>query len=515
MNGHSNSEYMQVAIEWREETGAAEYDVDAFIVLVSPQGVQDGSMRQTWNSMLLPLMESHLFQAAPFQTYAVPLPGRGEYRTVIFVGAGERPLSSEELRIAAAQAARTALKMRVKKLAWELSSPLLAFSAEQNAQVAAQALTEGLILGSYRPKQYKKQVSSYQGIELLIFLRSGKVGAAELSDWEEGIRRGRAYAESTCLARDLTNLPGNLLVPQDLAEAALKVAGQHGFEASVLDEKELKQLGLGGLIAVGQGSIHPPRLIMVKYQGKPEWDDVIGLVGKGITFDTGGISLKRRIGMEEMISDMGGAAAVLGVMNALGSLKPAVNVVMIIPAAENMPGGDAYKPGDIIRSFSGRTIEVLNTDAEGRVVLADAMTYARQQGAVKLIDVATLTGAVLSALGDVATGAISNDDAMLEEFILASKRSGEKVWPLPAYKEFWDMIKSDVADIKNSTGPRGATITAGLFIGTFAEGLPWIHLDIAGTAFLAKERGVNPKGATGVMVRTITEWILAQQGAAG
>lgn len=180
-----------------------------------------------------------------------------------------------------------------------------------------------------------------------------------------------AYAESTCLARDLTNLPGNMLVPEGLAEAALNVAAKHGFESAVLDERQLAELGMGGLLAVGQGSVHPPRLIMIRYQGRDKWDDVIGLVGKGITFDAGGISLKRRAGMEEMISDMGGAAAVLGVMNALGTLRPAVNVVMVIPAAENMPGGGAFKPGDVIRSYSGRTIEVLNTDAEGRVVLAD------------------------------------------------------------------------------------------------------------------------------------------------
>ncbi|MWV44203.1 leucyl aminopeptidase [Paenibacillus sp. HJL G12] len=511
MKGHSDSGSIQVSIDWKENLDAAQYDVDAFIVLVSPQGIQDGSMRQVWTSLLLPLMESHLFQAAPFQTYAVPLPGRGEYRTVIFVGAGERPLTSEELRIASAQAARMALKMRAKKLAWELSSPLVTFTAEQHARIAAQAMTEGMILGSYRHKQYKKSNSEYKGLEQLTFLRKGKVSGVEMADWEEGIARGRAFAESTCIARDLTNLPGNFLVPEDLARAAVEVAEKHGLESTVLDEKQLAAMGMGGLIAVGQGSVHPPRLIMIKYQGKDDWEDVIGLIGKGITFDTGGISLKRRVGMEEMISDMGGAAAVLGVMNALGRLRPAVNVVMVIPAAENMPAGNAFKPGDIIQSYSGRTIEVLNTDAEGRVVLADGMAYAREQGAAKLIDVATLTGAVLSALGDVATGVVTNDDTMLEEFILASKRTGEKVWPLPAYKEFWDMLKSDVADLSNSTGSRGAAITAGLFIGTFAEGLPWIHLDIAGTAFLNKERGVNPKGATGVMVRTLTEWILAQE----
>jgi len=511
MDGHSCSEMMQVSIEWIEEPDAVRMDVDAFIVLVSPQGVQHGSMRQAWNSLLLPLMERHLFQGAPFQTYAVPLQGRGESRTVIFVGVGERPLTSEELRVAAAQAAKAALKMRVRSLAWELNAPLVALTSEQDAAAAAQALTEGVILGAYRQRQYKQNAASYEGIEKLLLFRKGSVPSAEKADWEQGIRRGLAYAESVCLARDLTNLPGNMLVPDDLSKAAVSVAAKHGFESSVLDERQLEELGMGGLLAVGQGSAHPPRLVVIRYQGREQWEDVIGLVGKGITFDTGGISLKRRAGMEEMISDMAGAAAVLGVMNALGRLKPAVNVVMVIPTAENMPGGSAFKPGDVIRTYSGRTIEVLNTDAEGRVVLADGMTYAREQGATRLIDVATLTGAVLTAFGDVATGAVTNDDAMLEEFVLASKRSGEKVWPLPAYKEFWDMLKSDVADVKNSTGSRGAAITAGLFVGTFAEGLPWIHLDIAGTAFLAKERGVNPKGATGVMVRTITEWILAQE----
>ncbi len=236
----------------------------------------------------------------------------------------------------------------------------------------------------------------------------------------------------------------------------------------------------------------------------------MGLVGKGITFDTGGISLKRAPGMEELISDMGGAAAVLGVMEALGRLRPRINVVMVIPSAENMPSANAFKPGDIITSMSGRTIEVLNTDAEGRLVLGDALTYAREWGAKRIIDVATLTGAVLSTLGDIATGAVTNNEEFMERFLAASNVSGEKIWQLPAYPEFREMLKSEVADIRNAAGRFGGATTAGLFVGEFAEGLPWIHLDIAGTAFLSKERGVNPRGATGVMVRSMVQWLLSE-----
>lgn len=276
----------------------------------------------------------------------------------------------------------------------------------------------------------------------------------------------------------------------------------------MLDEREIELKGMGGLQAVGKGSVNPPRMIAIRYQGTNQWENVVGIVGKGITFDTGGISLKRAPGMEDMISDMGGAAAVLGVMEALGRLRPRINVVMLIPSAENMPAGNAFKPGDIITSLSGRTIEVLNTDAEGRVVLGDAITYAREWGAERIIDVATLTGAVLSILGDVATGAVTNDEGFLTELLEASRLSGEQIWALPVYPEFREMLKSEVADIRNAAGRYGGATTAGLFIGEFAEGLPWIHLDIAGTAFLSKERGVNPKGATGVMVRTLLEYLL-------
>lgn len=510
MNGHPFSEGQDITVTWKDHTEAAQLSMDALVVMVSQKDFEDNALSPSLAPIVQQLRDSRLFGAAFNQIHALPVPDSSGHRAVILVGIGERPLTSEELRLAAAQAAKTALKIQAHSLAWEVPMTMMRFTAEQNTITAAQALTEGFILGAYRIKQYKRNHPTYHGIKELVLFRKGNADPREAEEWRQGIVRGKAAAEATCLARDLTNLPGNMLVPEDLAKHAHRIARKHGMESHTLDVEEQKALGMGGLLSVGQGSIQPPRMIVMKYQGRDSWDDVIGLVGKGITFDTGGISLKKRLGMEEMISDMAGAAAVLGVMNALGTLKPKVNVVAVIPSAENMPGGGAFKPGDVIRSFSGRTIEVLNTDAEGRVVLADGMTYARQLGAVRLIDVATLTGAVVTALGDVATGAVTNDDTFLQELILASKRSGEKVWPLPAYKEFWDMLKSDVADIRNSTGGRGAAITAGLFIGTFAEGLPWVHLDIAGTAYAQKERGMNPKGGTGVMVRTLLEWILSQ-----
>jgi leucyl aminopeptidase len=297
-------------------------------------------------------------------------------------------------------------------------------------------------------------------------------------------------------------------VPKTLAEEANKLALQYGFECTVHDELEIEKLGMSGLHHVGKGSIHPPRMIVLKYQGLEQWTNVLGLVGKGITFDTGGISLKDAEGMEEMISDMGGAAVLLGVMQAIGKLKPKVNIIVIIPAAENMPSGSAFKPGDVISTLSGRTIEVLNTDAEGRIVLADGVTYAKQLGAERIIDVATLTGAVLYALGDVATAAITNHEGFLSELLKAAEQSGEKVWQLPAYPEYKEMLKSQIADIKNATTHRWAgVITGGLFVGLFAENTPWIHLDTGGTAWLWHERGLEPKGGTGAMVRTLVALI--------
>jgi leucyl aminopeptidase len=266
----------------------------------------------------------------------------------------------------------------------------------------------------------------------------------------------------------------------------------------------MEKLGMGALLAVNQGSSQPPKMIVLKYQGKEEWKDVIGLVGKGITFDTGGYSIKTKAGIVGMKSDMGGAAAVLGAMEIIGELKPEQNVVAVIPSTDNMISGTAFKPDDVITSMSGKTIEVLNTDAEGRLVLADAMTYAKHHGADYLVDIATLTGGVITALGLHTSGALTNNEEFFEQVLEASYESGEPIWRLPLFERDIERVRgSKIADLNNSPGAEGHAIMGGAFVGEFAEGTPWVHLDIAGTATTSKEYDLGPAGATGVMARTL------------
>ncbi|MEX2460514.1 MAG: leucyl aminopeptidase [Paenibacillaceae bacterium] len=452
------------------------------------------------------LKEQKLFTGALHEVELIPTHGLFPTPYLVLIGLGDSsPTPLQAWREAAAVAAKVALKTHLSRLAVRL----IGVNADENLDVhtkshIAAALTEGFLLGSYRIKSYQRdlevntsllEVAYYDDSEQMI------TGEVEL---EEAIHNAIVYAEATNYARDLTNLPSNLLTPENLAEEAQKLASLYGFECIIHNELEIEKLKMSGLHHVGKGSVHPPRMIVLKYQGQEQWTDVLGLVGKGITFDTGGISLKDPAGMEEMISDMGGSAVLLGVMQAIGKLKPKINVVVVIPAAENMPSGSAYKPGDVIPTLSGRTVEVLNTDAEGRIVLADGVTYAKQLGATRIIDIATLTGAVLVALGDVATAAITNDESFLKQLLKTADQNGEKVWQLPVYPEYKEMLKSEIADVKNSTAKRWAgAITGGLFVGTFAEETPWIHLDTGGTAWLWHERGLDPKGGTGAMVRTL------------
>lgn len=483
---------------------------DALVLLVSEVEVKQGGLSAEWDEKIRLLGKTGLFEGKLNQTYILPAESKYGCPIVILVGRGKELLTTDNLRLMATTIARSAYKLKVAKLVFQLPENLQQWTEIKTVDTVAYALTEGLLLGAYRRSIYKQVQPHYKGITSFVYSSEKKTEEAEGNRWNQGIERGQAFGEATNLARNLINIPGNLLTPSELAMAAIEIAERHNLPAEVFDEREIEQKGMGGLLAVGKGSINPPRMIVIRYQGTGDWDNVIGIVGKGITFDTGGISLKRALGMEDMISDMGGAATVLGVMEALGRLRPQINVVMVIPSAENMPSANAFKPGDIITTLSGRTIEVLNTDAEGRLVLADALTYAREWGAERMIDVATLTGAVVSILGDIATGAVTNDEEFMQEILEASRRSGEKIWQLPAFSEFREMLKSEVADLRNTAGRYGGGTTAGLFIGEFAEGLPWVHLDIAGTAFLSKELGVNPKGATGVMVRTLLEWMLSQ-----
>lgn len=496
-------------IECSSQMAFRELQCDALILIISGAEVEPGGLPEEWSDRIRLLGKHNLFSGKLNQTYVLPMENSSSCPIVILVGRGDQPLTTEDLRQIAAQGIRSALKLRADKLLFGVPDQLQDITIDKDISKMAYAFTEGIVLGSYRRNTYKLNSSQYTGPTSVKF-SINKLDDATERKWMLGIQRGQALGEATNLARNLTNRPGNLLTPSELAIAAMEIADRHGFPSEVLDEREIELKGMGGLLAVGKGSVNPPRMIVIRYQGTGQWDNVVGLIGKGVTFDTGGISLKRTQGMESMISDMGGAAAVLGVMEALGRLRPRINVIMVIPAAENMPSANAYKPGDVITSLSGRTIEVLNTDAEGRVLLADALTYAREWGATRFIDVATLTAAVLSVLGDIATGAVTNNEDFLREFLAASCSSGEKIWQLPAYPEFREMLNSEVADLRNTAGRYGGATTAGMFIGEFAEGLPWIHLDIAGTAFLSRERGVNPKGATGVMVRSILHWLLSE-----
>jgi leucyl aminopeptidase len=458
--------------------------------------------------------DSGLFKAEPSETQIIPTLGLISGGHVVFVGIDAAPHSVDSLRKAAAAASRVAKRLKAEHVRILLERPIYAGDVGCDSIQAAQALTEGFILGGHERKPQRRDTVSRPAVKTVYFSPFQPEGSENPNDfgsaWEAGISRGKLFGEATCYARDLTNLPGNKLTPEKLAQEAEELATSLGIDIEVLDEWSAAEQGMGGLLGVGQGSVNLPRMIIMHYTGAPENKEVWAIVGKGITFDTGGISLKRADGMEEMISDMGGAAAVLGAMRIIGELKPAVNVIAVIPAAENMPSDRALKPGDVITSMSGRTIEIVNTDAEGRLVLADGLTAAIKRGATRIVDVATLTGAVMVALGDVATGAVTNDEVFLQQVIAAGRRSGERIWPLPSYPEYRKQIESDAADLKNSGGRYGGTITGGLFIGTFAEEVPWVHLDIAGTAWLHKDRDWEVKGATGVMTRTLAELLLHQ-----
>jgi leucyl aminopeptidase len=358
-------------------------------------------------------------------------------------------------------------------------------------------MAEGAITGDFEPDRNKSKQEA-KHMNSLLFLADG--GATELA---VALRNGAVIGEAQNFARQLANEPGNLLPPLALAEAARQMAAETGLDCEVLDEDRMRQLGMGSLLAVAQGSAQPPALILVRYQPEQTTSGVhLGLVGKGVTFDTGGISIKPSEGMEKMKYDMAGGAAVLGAMRAIAALKPKVRVTALVPAVENMPGSRAVRPGDIVKSLSGKTVEILNTDAEGRLILIDAITYAKQLGVTHMVDAATLTGAITIALGAVNVGAFSNNAGWQSQVLAAAAEAGEKMWAMPMDEEYKDLLKSAFADMPN-IGSRGAgSITAALFLQEWVEDTPWVHLDIAGTAWLDEAKPFAAKGPTGVGLRT-------------
>ncbi len=370
----------------------------------------------------------------------------------------------------------------------------------------AGAAVEGAVLGEFEPDRYKTGKKESKPVD-----RFTVVAVAGGADLDAAVERARLAAESQNFTRDLVNEPANRLTPMLLAERARAVAEEFGLEFEALDRERMNQLGMGSLLGVAIGSAEPPVLIVLRYRpAAPDGSDHLGLVGKGVTFDTGGISIKPADGMEKMKYDMAGGAAMIGAMRAIAQLKPSIPVTALIPAVENMPGSRAQRPGDIVTALSGKTIEVINTDAEGRLILADALTYARRLGCTHLVDAATLTGAIVVALGHINVGLFANDDSLRDRVMAAARAEGEKMWHMPLEDEYKDYLKSAFADIPNVGGRWGGAITAAMFLKEFAETTPWVHLDIAGTAWLDDAKPFLAKGPTGVPVRSLvrlaTEW---------
>ena len=362
------------------------------------------------------------------------------------------------------------------------------------------SITEAALLANYSFDKYQTKEKEEKGMTLYLC----GVPEAKLKRANEVLKEATHVAEGVLLARDLTNEPSNVLYPETLAQKVVAMGEEIGLEVEVKDESQIAELGMKAFLAVGGSSEKKPRLIVMRHMGDPESDEVLGLVGKGLTYDTGGYSLKPSDSMKTMHSDMGGAASVIGAMHAIAKNNVKKNIIAVVAACENVISAGSYKPGDIIGSMAGKTIEIGNTDAEGRLTLADAVTYSiEKENVTKIIDVATLTGAVLVALGTSTTGVVTNNTEFYEELIKASEKTGEQFWRLPSTKEYAKLNKSTIADLKNIGGRNGGTITAGLFVGEFVKDLPWMHLDIAGTAWAEASEGYLSKGGTGVPVRTL------------
>jgi leucyl aminopeptidase len=430
--------------------------------------------------------------------------GKMAAKRVIVVGLGApEKYNAQSLRRASSIAARHAQDTGAHSIAlvsnWE-SDPF-------EPDLGIQAQVEGVLLGLYSFRKYQHSTNKGNGRDVT----EVRIAAnnAKQYKYDEAVGKGIAMAEATNFARDLVNEPPNVLTPTELANRASTMAKHVGLECEVLDRPQMKKLGMGGLLGVAQGSAEPPKFIILRYRGAPDSNEKgLALVGKGITFDTGGISLKPAERMYEMKGDMAGAAAVISAMQVIAALKPAINVTALVSSTENMPSGTAYRPGDILRIMNGKTIEIVNTDAEGRLVLADALSYAVSEGLSPIVDVATLTGGVVVALGSVNVGLFSNNEELSEEIIEAGRAEGEKYWPMPLDDEYQEYIKSEIADIKQTGGKYASSVTAAKILEHFVGDAKWAHLDIAGVDYIDNKTTYQEKGATGYAVRTLAELAL-------
>lgn len=435
-------------------------------------------------------IEGNSSESMLFQTF-----GRIAAKKVLVVGLGDqKKLTLDVIRNAAAVAIRSAKKIK--------SEHVVSVLPEFDSELAATALVEGTIIGSYKFAGYKKkQDREFLVKEFTIVEREHK----KIPKIKAGVRQAEIWSYAQNNARDLVHAPANKMTPSKIAEYAAQMSKEVGLSCKILDPKKL---GFGAMLSVAEGSKDIPKVVVLRYKHSPK-AETIGLVGKGVTFDSGGISIKPSRKLWEMKTDMAGAAAVIEIMRAAAQLKVRKNIIAVIPLCENMPDGKAARPGDVITSYSGKTVEIISTDAEGRMLLIDAINYAQKLGATKIVDVATLTGGCVTALGDVASGIMGDiNHSIVEEIIEASKSSGEKMWELPLYEEYKDYLKSDIADIRNCTEGRGASPSVGgIFVQAVIGNTPWAHIDIAGTAFLHHSRGYLSAGATGTPVRTLVQWL--------
>jgi len=427
----------------------------------------------------------------------------GPTARVLLVGLGKvEDIDRSAIRRAAAVAAKRARAIGVPRAAFHLPPES---RGRVSASEAGQLIAEGLEQGMWQYTEMKRRDEDSKKPQLE---RMDILATDAVNELREGHRVGAAIGAGHAFARGIQVLPGNICTPSYLAKTARELAQRHGFEVTILDKAAIVREKMGALLSVAQGSAEEPRFIVLEYKGAGGAPVV--LIGKGVTFDTGGISIKPAQNMEDMKYDMSGAAAVLGTFEALGRLKPKVHVVGLIPSTENMPSGTAVKPGDVITSHLGKTIEVINTDAEGRLILCDALSYARRYQPAAVIDIATLTGAIVVALGHTAAGVMGSDEKLVEEVRAAGEKAGERAWPLPLWEDYRDLMKSDIADVKNAGGRPAGSISAGWFLREFVDGFPWAHLDIAGTAYSDRDDPARVKGPTGMGVRLFTEFVLAR-----
>ena len=435
-----------------------------------------------------------------------PAPARTRAKRIVALEVGDKAgdVTSAQLRTLAGNLSRLLRGMNAGHV---VIAPPANVWRGLSAADAAGAITEGFLLGLYRfDKHHTRAADKPQGSVSGLTILAGS--ARQRAETARGAQQGQILAEATNAARDMGNEPANLMTPTLLAERAQQVADEHGIECQIIERAEAESLGMGSYLSVSNGSVEPPKFIVLRYHGASRRGNYVGLIGKGITFDSGGISIKPAAGMEAMKWDMSGAATVIGAMQAIAQLKPRINVMAVAPCTENLPSGSATKPGDVVYAMDGQSIEVINTDAEGRLVLADALAYAKSEGATTLIDVATLTGAMGVALGDVRIGAFANDDRLWNALETASDAAGERYWRLPLDDDYNEQIKSDVADLKNTGGRPAGSITAAKFLQAFVGDTPWVHIDIAGVMNVPRDKGEWAKGMTGIPVRTMVHYVL-------